>query len=309
NLYSIPWENDFSKARNYSIGLAKYDWVLYLDADEEIEVKDLDAFKASLSEKQDVFYVPLQHYESHDLSNLNNSYLSYHFRLFKKQTALTFEGKIHERLQLNNDTNYSRNNYIKINHFGYGEVDKKEKSIRNISMLLEEWSVTPDNAWLNYHIASELFQQHELNTAYKVINHALELSIASECKPPALFYKLKYEILIYSRTTLNVLEGLEKAILIYPDYVDLHFYKGIILERTKEYEKAIRAFQHCMSHHTVNCEYLNFVGMDSFLAAYHTYLCYLHLNNKEEADREYSELEKKYPLFCENMSTYDNKYI
>ena len=35
-LYSIPWENDFAKARNAAIDRMKTDWILVLDADEEL---------------------------------------------------------------------------------------------------------------------------------------------------------------------------------------------------------------------------------------------------------------------------------
>ena len=39
-IYCHAWENSFSKARNYSLKYATGDWILILDADEEIERKD-----------------------------------------------------------------------------------------------------------------------------------------------------------------------------------------------------------------------------------------------------------------------------
>lgn len=308
-VYSIPWDNDFAKARNYSIEIARYDWILCVDADEEVIIEDPVAFKESLTGDQELFYVQLQHYETRNLDNLNNSHISYHFRLFNKSSSLEYEGKIHERLHITKEIRYSLNNFIKINHFGYSKYIKNEKCIRNLSMLLEDWNKTPDNEWLNYHIASELFQQNEISTAYKMINRALRLSITNNCKPPAIFYKLKYELLLYSHTTENVLESLEKAILLYPDYIDLYFYKGIILERTGDYLEAIITFEYCMSSNNINFEYLYLVGVTSFLSLYHIYLCYSFLHMKEKADNEYEQLQSKYPLFCSNMSIFENLYI
>lgn len=308
-VYQIPWENDFSKARNYSIGIAKYDWILCLDADEEVVIEDLNAFKESLTNDQELFYVQLQHYETHNIDNLNNSYISYHFRLFNKSTPLTYEGKIHERLHITKEMRYSINNFIKINHFGYGKDDKKEKYIRNLTMLLEDLNKTPNNAWLNYHIASELFQQNEISSAYKMINRALCLCITDNCKPPAMFYKLKYELLLYSRTTENVLESLEKAILLYPDYIDLYFYKGVMLERTGNYTEAINTFQYCMASNTINFEYLYLVGVTSFLSSYHIYLCYSYLHMEKEAEDEFELLKYNFPLFCNNVSTYESLFV
>src|SRR3972149_2146143 len=39
-IYHHPWKNSFSKARNYSLKYATCDWILILDADEEIVKKD-----------------------------------------------------------------------------------------------------------------------------------------------------------------------------------------------------------------------------------------------------------------------------
>ncbi len=35
--FNIPWENDFSRARNESLRRAKGDWILVLDADEAVD--------------------------------------------------------------------------------------------------------------------------------------------------------------------------------------------------------------------------------------------------------------------------------
>ncbi|MEW5768502.1 MAG: glycosyltransferase family 2 protein [bacterium] len=40
-VYKHPWENDFSAARNISLSYAKSDWILILDADEELEREDI----------------------------------------------------------------------------------------------------------------------------------------------------------------------------------------------------------------------------------------------------------------------------
>src|SRR5437763_17156194 len=36
-VVSVPWENDFARARNAALQLMQTDWILVLDADEEID--------------------------------------------------------------------------------------------------------------------------------------------------------------------------------------------------------------------------------------------------------------------------------
>ena len=48
-VHEIPWTNDFSKARNFSLSKASGDWILVLDADEVISASDCEKFRQSLT--------------------------------------------------------------------------------------------------------------------------------------------------------------------------------------------------------------------------------------------------------------------
>ena len=45
NVFDQPWDNDFAKARNFSLSKAAGHWILVLDADEAISVKDHALFR------------------------------------------------------------------------------------------------------------------------------------------------------------------------------------------------------------------------------------------------------------------------
>ena len=52
-VYDFAWQDDFSKARNFSIGKAQGEWILVLDADEFVSEKDLPIIQ-SLTARHDV---------------------------------------------------------------------------------------------------------------------------------------------------------------------------------------------------------------------------------------------------------------
>ena len=86
--------------------------------------------------------------------------------------------------------------------------------------------------------------------------------------------------------------GIEKAILLYPDYVDLHFYMGFILYRMENYAEALQAFEKCLElgdHHT---KYFVLKGMGSFKAWRYKGLCLEQLGKMDEAQEAY-RYEKK----------------
>jgi tetratricopeptide (TPR) repeat protein len=51
-IFDFTWENDFSKARNFSLSKAAGDWILVLDADETISIKDYEEFRRILKQSQ-----------------------------------------------------------------------------------------------------------------------------------------------------------------------------------------------------------------------------------------------------------------
>lgn len=100
NLREGSWEG-FGKTKQKATALAKYDWVLNLDADEAIEeelkkeLKDL-----SLEDEKTVYDIPFKNF-------IGDQYLRYgewggdhHIRLFNRKTVNWDDAPVHEQLVL-----------------------------------------------------------------------------------------------------------------------------------------------------------------------------------------------------------------
>ncbi|MFH0921107.1 MAG: glycosyltransferase, partial [Fibrobacterota bacterium] len=60
-VFNIPWEDDFSKARNAALARAKGDFILWLDADDRVSAEDAKHIRSTVDKagKNDVFTVEI----------------------------------------------------------------------------------------------------------------------------------------------------------------------------------------------------------------------------------------------------------
>jgi glycosyltransferase involved in cell wall biosynthesis len=117
-VISVPWENHFAKARNAALAPMKTDWVLVLDADEELDAASKPGLPALLSAPEMAGYmITIRDYmpekNSHFLEkagkeNSNSperakAAPSYHdqqnIRLFRRNPEVYFFGRVHELVE------------------------------------------------------------------------------------------------------------------------------------------------------------------------------------------------------------------
>jgi Tfp pilus assembly protein PilF len=114
-VISIPWENDFSKARNVPLATISADWVLSLDADERLDPGAPTALPALVARKEVAGYqvtirnyVPTLAHKLWDRSAVPNeshyaparhaaAYVDHeNVRLFRRDPEIRFTGRVHE---------------------------------------------------------------------------------------------------------------------------------------------------------------------------------------------------------------------
>jgi len=157
-VFRRRWQDDFSLARNCSLEQATGDWILVLDADEELEgetrasIRDFVARAAAdgYSLRVRCFNSPgdLQRYE--DLSIT---------RLFRNRPEYRYEQPIHEQIRPAIERHGGRvlGSPLTILHHGYAEPTGKGKTpraIRNLELLQKALAASPSDPYLHYQLGA-----------------------------------------------------------------------------------------------------------------------------------------------------------
>jgi len=271
-VISYQWDQHFANARNFGLQEALGDWILWIDADEELDQQAKTQIKEKISiVSADMILLPLYHYYGKQVPvNTTEKFISHQNRLFRNHIGIQFFNRIHEQAQ-HTDPNktiaYERID-VPIHHYGYlqATTDDKQKGERNLQLLEASSKEEPKNPWILYHLASEYYRKKHYERAFEFINLSIVYFLAQSSIPPSLAYRLKYAIMLESDNPGNALSSIEKAIDLYPDYVDLYYCKGCLHYEQKAYEQAIESFTKCLSLGEAHQEYLIQNGVGSFRA-------------------------------------------
>ena len=295
-VLNFTWNGSFSDARNYGIERATGDWILWLDADEEVEATDVFKLRDILYSDDYLISIQLVNYYG-EHPDPTKTFNIAHTRLFRNHIGFQFQNRIHETLNVNDifadweEIPSIATVPIKIYHYGYLDSynDSKKKFERNFNMLEEELKQDDHSPWMEYHIASEYYRIKQFDKAFDYINQSIMGFLKKLQTPPSLLYRLKYAILINSGSIDGALLGIDRAITLYPDYVDLHFYKGLILYLKNMFNEAIEVFDHCLDMGEDNIQHLTLQGVGSFQALYYKGCCLEKLGKFEDAAKCYAQ--------------------
>ncbi|WP_254786481.1 TPR domain-containing glycosyltransferase [Bacillus sp. 71mf] len=294
-VFDFPWNGSFSAARNYGLERATGDWILWLDADEEVDSSDAYKFRNVLYYDDYLLSIHLINYYG-DLPDPNKTFDIAHTRLFRNYKGFKFINNIHEMLNADevltekDKTQAIKTVPIKVYHYGYLDyVNKNKKKFeRNLAMLKNELAQKDHSPWIDYHIASEYYRVEQYDKAFDHVNRSIRGFLQELKTPPSLLYRLKYSILIASGSIDGAWPGIDRAVSLYPDYVDLHFYKGLILYIKESYEEALETFEHCLTLGEENLHHLTLKGLGSFQALYYIGCCLEKLGQIEAAAKSYT---------------------
>jgi glycosyltransferase involved in cell wall biosynthesis len=294
-VYEFPWNHSFADARNFGLERATGDWILWMDADEEVDASNVSKLRDILYSDEDILSIHLINYFG-ERPEPDKTFEIVHTRLLRNHKGFKFSGKIHEMLNVEEVLTIPEDGLniktvpIKIHHYGYLDsvTKNKKKFKRNLTMLKEDLKQKDHSPWTHYHIAAEYYGQEEYSKAFDHVNESIKDFLMRLQTPPSLLYRLKYSILISTGSIDGAWPGIEKACILYPDYVDLHFYKGLILYLKDMFKEAMETFDHCLEMGEANLQHLTLKGVGSFQALHYKGCCLEKLGQIEEAARCYA---------------------
>ncbi|HEY6466847.1 MAG TPA: glycosyltransferase [Candidatus Acidoferrales bacterium] len=197
---SIPWENDYAKARNLSLAQVTSDWILMLDADERLDPGARDKLSSLLANRSVAGYqVTIRNYvadaskkiwdrpshPNHGSYAPSRPYPAYidheNVRLFRRDPEIYFIGRVHETVgwRIKETGRKLGNANFCIHHFGMvrGEEILRRKILFYRDLGLEKIAESPTNAQAHFEVGVvELENLGNISGALPYFQRACELN-------------------------------------------------------------------------------------------------------------------------------------
>lgn len=170
NVYHHPWENNFSKHRNQSISYASGDWILIMDADEELDAKTAPLIRAVVNEAPTaVIAFNVRSYQENGIYHTESGSP----RLFKNGLNFHYRGYVHNQLFIQDKITPSP---IILWHYGYdlSPDQMKTKQQKSLKLLKKQIKEFPDDLPTRHHLAMTLMAMKEYEEAYREAKLTLE---------------------------------------------------------------------------------------------------------------------------------------
>jgi glycosyltransferase involved in cell wall biosynthesis len=234
-IYVHPWEGDFSKHRNQSLDYAQGEWILQLDADEElVEDSGSKIRKAIEQQDTDAFFVTLLSPFNEGASCTRESKI----RLFRRSPMIRYENRVHEEPK-----GYQREKVLgaTIYHHGYclGTDEEKIKIKRNIKLIKGQIAEDPENYWHRHNLAASYAANFMFQDAVDEGLRALHLAHEQGRHNSNVLWT--YYIVAASYLKMDNLDKAEelalRAVGKASDHLDSHFVLVLVYYQRKQWDK------------------------------------------------------------------------
>ena len=254
-VYHFDWIDDFSAAKNYAIEKCNGNWIAFLDADEYFNKEDAskipDYIRAAEENGGEGIFTLLVNLD--EKGNIGNS--TSHIRIFKNIDSLRYKRAIHEQLCHKDGHNIKvldATQELTIWHTGYaGETGKeKQKSNRNLNLILKYIEEHPDSFDMYLHLGNEYYGRgmyREAENAYAgYIEHLPEKITGTNMEAADAFLYHLYSLLQQDKSTDTIISAYDFAIKRIRENADIPYIMGRCFYDAKYYPEALECLNEAL---------------------------------------------------------------
>ncbi|MCD6155462.1 MAG: tetratricopeptide repeat protein [Candidatus Atribacteria bacterium] len=248
-VYFHEWREDFSAAKNEALEKVQGEWILFLDADEEMRAEDLKKLRLILAcAKQEAFMLPIKSFlDPQERTHM----LNYLVRVFRNRPEIRYRGRVHETVE---DSLFElgkeifKLHHLFIYHHGYKDSGKTGWKVlsRNYELLLKEVEENPENVNALSYLGKTCLLDGRTEEARNYLEQVLALSKSFSFTVLSAHFDLARMALEEG----NFDEALSHLYLVKekePYLPDLYYLLGLVYHRKGEYAKAIECFEKVLS--------------------------------------------------------------
>ena len=252
----FEWCDDFAVARNYACSLVTGDWILTLDADEELEVLEKSWFTQFISETPN--HIVALNIRLRDEENAVTEMQTP--RLFRNLPSIQYQARYHEYLTYEGQPLSSDHPLVQpieglsIIHYGYVQESLAAKSQRRIPVLEKIRETDGLSLMLLWTLSGMYEVTQALEQAQGCYEEAWEILF------PALLTgdlpqdtrsvrSWLYSLAIRSLKAEDIETSqfiCEQGIQWFPDHPPLFYLSGFILKLSEAFIDSIPFFEHCL---------------------------------------------------------------
>ncbi|WP_020375659.1 glycosyltransferase family 2 protein [Sulfobacillus thermosulfidooxidans] len=183
-VIDIPWTDDFSAARNAVLDSVVTDWVLVMDADEELPPGQGQILRELLTRPTSECYDVQILSPIGNGATINTAWVT---RLFRLYPHIRYKGAIHEQISQSfiNAGMVPANSKLQLWHWGYMDRvwREKNKTARNRHLLLNQVKDHPDDSYSWWQLAVSELNEENWNGAKAALEQARQHNMIAGLAP------------------------------------------------------------------------------------------------------------------------------
>ncbi len=273
-VVSFPWNGSFADARNVSIEHATGDWIMYLDADEQLAAGSAAELRSLLGKTwREAFNLVETNFTGGEGSGESVAHLA--LRVWRNRPEYRFAGRIHEQ-KTQSMPNYLPERFetttVQISHYGYlkSRISAKEKSQRNIELLEAQVEERGLNAFSALNLGTEWMLVGEQAKAREYLEQSWTMLRRQPAWQRQPWAPMLLSRLATVRRELGDLAGVRalvaEGLAIYPDHTDLVFKLALCAVDERDWAGAEVHARRCLALGDAPAAYSGNVGGGTYLA-------------------------------------------